>query len=296
MKKILVLGGSGAIGNKFGLTLPVSQFIKTYFKNKIIDGVYFNIHKDSLIDVIKNKNDFSHVLFLGGMFRFEKINSNPEEAETLNVIRTKKLLLEAVDLGLCPVFFSSESVFDGKVGFYSETDIPNPIFNYAQQKIDVEEYIKRNFQEYLIVRLSKVYSSDVYGKTLITSWLEKVHKNENIFCADDNIFNPNYINDVIIFVEKLIGLGCVGTYHLASTKPMKRIEMLNYVVDRYRLFRNYTGKIQSKPLHSFVGAEHLPLNTSLNPEKIIKSTGIYPMEFKKSVDLIVAKFINDTEK
>lgn len=296
MKKILVIGGSGFVGNRFGLTWPVSYIVKTYFKNKITNESYFNIHDDSLTKIIKNKNDFSHVLFLGGIFRFDKINSNLEEATLLNVNRTNKLLSEAVDLGLTPVFFSTESVFDGKAGFYAEGDPPCPIFNYAQQKIEVEDYIKNNFQKYLIVRLAKVYGSEMGDNTLVTSWLNKLHKNENIFCANDNIFSPIYIDDVIVFIEKLIELDCVGIYHLASTKPMVRIEMLDYLTHRYQMFRNYSGEIQVQKLHSFVGAECLPLNTSLNPKKIIETTGINPLEFKKSVDLIVAKFLNIKEK
>ena len=134
--------------------------------------------------------DFSHVLFLGGVFKFDKINDNLEETTLLNVIRTNKLLAEAVDLGLTPVFFSTESVFDGKAGFYVEEDPPCPIFNYAQQKMEVEDYIKNNFQKYLIVRLAKVYGSNMGDNTLVTSWLNKLHKNENIFCANDNIFSP----------------------------------------------------------------------------------------------------------
>jgi dTDP-4-dehydrorhamnose reductase len=292
MKKILVIGGSGFVGNKFGLTLPADQIVKTYFKNKIIGGAYFNIHEGSLAEIIKNKNDYSHVLFLGGIFKFDKINANLEEATLLNVDRTKKLLSEAVDLALIPVFFSTESVFDGRAGFYSEGDSPNPIFNYAQQKIEVEDYIENKFEKYLIVRSAKVYGADACDNTLVTSWLNKLHKNENIFCANDNIFSPIYVDDIIVFVEKLIELGCVGIYHLASAKPMVRIEMLDYVAHRYQMFRCYTGEIQVQKLHSFAGAEGLPLNTSLNPEKVIKATGVYPLKFKKAVDLIVAKFLD----
>ena len=295
IKKILIIGGSGLIGNRFGITFPKNIFIKTYFSKKINDGIYFDINKDSISKIIKNNENFSHIMFLGGIFNFDKINNNEEEAKYINVKRSQELLLETKNLGLCPIFFSSESVFDGKIGFYSEDDIPNPIFNYAKQKIEVEDYIKKNFEEYIIFRLAKVYSFDSYKGTLITSWLKKIHINENIFCAEDNIFSPIFIDDVIIFVEKIIELDLHGIFNLSSSKPLRRIEMLNYVVNRYNLFNTSTSKIEGRPLHSFAGAKELPLNTSLNPEKIIKYTGIYPRDFDKVANSIIVKFLNIEE-
>ena len=62
-------------------------------KTNTIDSVNADILAKTDLTLIKNKNEFSHVLFLGGIFRYDKINSNYEEATLLNVVKTKKLLV-----------------------------------------------------------------------------------------------------------------------------------------------------------------------------------------------------------
>ena len=57
-----------------------------------------------------------------------------------------------------PIFLSTDLVFSGVKGKYVEKDIPKPKTLYGKQKLIIEKYIKKNFQNYLIFRLSKTYS------------------------------------------------------------------------------------------------------------------------------------------
>ena len=295
MKKILVIGGSGYVGKYLGLTIPNKYLLKTYCKNKNKNFVYFDVSKSKLDDININYEEFSHVIISAGMVRFNEIINNPEEARHINIDCTKKLIEAIVDKGLVPVFISSESVFDGYSGNYTENDEPNPIHEYGRHKYHVEKFIKNITSNYLIIRLSKVFDSKVDGETLIMDWLNKIAKNEDIVCADDHVFTPIHIDDVIIYIEKLIKINALGVFHATSMFPYCRDAMLEMVIKNYNVYRDYNGKVVKQSLHSFKGASEIPLNTSMNPLKIINITKIYPRNFVHWIDIITTKFINNLE-
>ena len=54
---------------------------------------------------------------------------------------------------------STDCVFTGKKGNYSEIDEPNPINLYGKQKLAIENYLKANSSDYCILRIAKTYSS-----------------------------------------------------------------------------------------------------------------------------------------
>ena len=295
MKKILVIGGSGYVGKNLGLTIPNKYLLKTYCKNKNNNFVFFDLCRSKLDDINIDYKKFSHVIISAGMVRFNEIIDHPEEARNINVNCTKKLIEEIVEKGLVPVFISSESVFDGYSGNYDESHEPNPIHEYGRHKYSVEKFIKKITSNYLIIRLSKVYDSLVDGETLIMDWLTKIAKNEDIVCANDHVFTPIHIDDVIVYIEKLIKINAFGVFHATSMSPYSRDAMLEMVIQNYNIYKDYNGKVVKQSLHSFKGALEIPLNTSMNPSKIINTTKIYPRSFVQWVDILTTKFINNME-
>ena len=294
MKKILVIGGSGYVGKNLGLTIPNKYLLKTYCKNKNNNSVFFDLCTSRLDDINIDYKKFSHVIISAGMVRFDEILDHPEEATNINVNCTKRLIEEIVKKGLVPVFISSESVFDGYSGNYNESHEPNPIHEYGRHKYSVEKFIKKITSNYLIIRLSKVFDSIVGGETLIMDWLNKIAKNEDIVCANDHVFTPIHIEDVIIYIEKLIKINAIGVFHATSMTPYRRDAMLEMVIEHYNIYRDYSGSVHKQSLHSFKGASEIPLNTSMNPSKIINTTKIYPRSFAQWVDILTTKFINNT--
>ena len=295
MKKILVIGGSGYVGKNLGLTIPNKYFLKSYCKNNNNNFVFFDLSISRLDDTGIDYKKFSHVIISAGMVRFNEIINHPEEAKNINVDCTKILIEEIVEKGLVPVFISSESVFDGYSGNYTESDEPNPIHEYGRHKYSVEKFIKKITNNYLIIRLSKVFDSRVDGKTLIMDWLNKIAKNEDIVCADDHVFTPIHVDEVVIYIEQLIKMNALGIFHATSMIPYTRDAMLEMVIKHFKIYQDYSGIVHKQSLHAFKDASKIPLNTSMSPLKIINITKIYPRSFEQWVDIITTKFINNRE-
>ena len=288
--RLLVIGSSGFIGQYLIKLKLQYQSIFTYYSKELKNGIYFDLKKDDLTSIII-KNDISHVLFLGGIVNFSKINKNISEAKYINVDCTKKRIQEVIDCRAIPVFFSSESVFSGEKGNYTELDHPRPGFDYGFHKLAVENFIKNSTSQYYILRLSKVFASDPEPKSLVTSWLSQLDNNEDITIATDNTFSPIHIEDLKNFIESLIEIGEFGIFHLCSSKPHTRSEMLDMVMNEYLKYKPYDGSIIRKRLHDIKGAEMLPVNTSMSSKKVEDLTGYTPQTFAQWSQKIVAQFI-----
>jgi dTDP-4-dehydrorhamnose reductase len=163
-------------------------------------------------------------------------------------------VLEALrDTMLVPVYLSSNMVFSGERADYDESDVPDPRTSYGRQKLEVEEYIRKSFSRFLIVRLTKVYGVEVNDRTLFTSWLDRWSQQQRVSAATDLTISPVYVGDVISALLTLIESGRFGVRHVAGPESAS---VYDFAVRLARLFRVATTSVEpvSRTLFSAVEA------------------------------------------
>ena len=107
----------------------------------------------------------------------------------MNVEDIKRLILGLIELEIKPVFTSTDQVFDGTKGDYSESDSTNPLSTYGQQKVEIELFLSTLEKEYLLLRLSKIYGIDPDDGTFFSGWLNAIRQGLPIRCAVDERFS-----------------------------------------------------------------------------------------------------------
>ena len=123
---------------------------------------------------------------------------NKAHSNNLNVIMTKKLINKIINRNIYFIFISSELIFSGKKGNYKEEDKAKPVNLYGKQKLLVEEYLKKNYHNFAILRIAKTYSDDFSDKTLITNYVKEIiSKKKKFYVSKKQIFSPLYVNDLI---------------------------------------------------------------------------------------------------
>tara|TARA_Y100000996_G_scaffold415439_1_gene410207 strand:- start:9 stop:881 length:873 start_codon:yes stop_codon:yes gene_type:complete len=285
-KKILILGGSSYIGQNLNNKFLKNNTLSTYKNTKIKNAVYFDFEKSKINDILKQYPNINKIIILGGIVRFSKVLKNKKKAYKINVSCIKKILSQIKSKEIIPIFFSSESVFDGKKGNYKENERPKPSFEYGFHKFEIEKYLINNFKKYKILRLAKVYDSKPSGNTLFMNWIKKIKNKETIICASDNYFNPIHIEDVCKISKKIIDSNVYGIFHLASNQRLSRKNMLDKLLKKIKTKNLSKIIIKYQSLNSFKGAENQPLDTSLNCDRTNKITGIKA----KSIDFYIKKF------
>lgn len=226
--KILIIGASGLIGNnllKFFKKKGLEVF-GTYFKNKIKEknSFKFNILKDDFSS-LKNVETFSHVIIVsGGKKKLDDIEDNYNLEKKIGYEKLKNIIKACKKNNIKVIFFSSDAVFDGKKGNYTELSKRNPLNKYGQIKCLTEDFIKKNLTNYLIIRISKVLSSNKKDHNILND-IKNSLKSKNSFFANDEFFSPIFVNDICIHLQKLLKNDSNGIFHLKSLKKISRYQL-----------------------------------------------------------------------
>ena len=189
-RKVLVLGGSGYLGRHLWAGLGTDRAIVTYYSKPIYGGVYFNSLSMNLADIVEMPEAISHAVILLGDTDPETCAADITKSQALNVDSIKRILEHLKCWRIKPVFTSSEFVFDGTKGNYVESDPVNPILVYGRQKVELERYLQDRFDEFIIVRLAKVFGAQRGDGTLFMNWLDDIEQRRTIYCAHDQVFSP----------------------------------------------------------------------------------------------------------
>lgn len=144
MEKILLFGGSGKLGKAI-LKQFASVCAPEHKECDISD--YSDIKK-----LIRNFDDFEIVINAVALVGTRECEQNKTLAWKTNVIGAKNISEFCRILKKRLIFISSNLIFDGEKGYYSESDAPNPKYFYGVTKVEGEQY-SRKVKNHSIIRL-----------------------------------------------------------------------------------------------------------------------------------------------
>ena len=70
-----------------------------------------------------------------------------------------------------PIYISSDGVFDGEKGGYSESDPTYPISYYGKTKLEAENIIRRSNHCWFILRPNVLYGNNLNSNASFVSWV-----------------------------------------------------------------------------------------------------------------------------
>jgi len=94
----------------------------------------------------------------------EKLKGIDSNTWKVNVIGTANIIELCRRLNSKLIYFSTDFVFDGYNGPYTESDIPSPINFYGLTKYEGEKLVKQLDRQAMIVRISYPFRSKISSK------------------------------------------------------------------------------------------------------------------------------------
>lgn len=290
-KKVLILGGSSFIGKRLSEKLGPKRAIATYNSKAIANAVKFDALTMNVSDIFKAHPDISHAVILLWGTDMERCAQDTEWSKALNIESIKRIIDSLNEKRVVPVFTSTDYVFDGDKGDYTEEDRPNPIFTYGRQKAEMERYVQQKSDSYIVLRLSKVVGDQYGDGSLFINWLSMiVQGTPTIRCASDQTFSPVYVDDVVSGILATIEKGGNGIYHLGGPAKFKRIKLLEMLLKGIREYKSIEVGIESCSIHDFPTTEKMPVDTSLKSDKIIKAFGLQFTDMEEVCRMAVDKY------
>ena len=218
-------------------------------------------------EFLKEKaSSFQFSILCSGETTIDKCKTEIEISEALNVTHTIQLIENLWLNKITPVFISSDMVFDGKRGGYSEYDTCGPITQYGKQKRCVEEYLIASNKPWLIVRLCKVFDIFYQDHTLVTSWLDSLQTGNSIKCADDQFIAPTYVADICKAIEGLVRANKKGIYHICSPEIFSRYDLGVKIAQYFQIDQK---AIEKCSISDFNFIEPRSFHNTLNPKKLM---------------------------
>ena len=213
------------------------------------------------------------------------VHERESEAYSINVLKAKELIQILHAAGAHVIWFSTQEVFDGITGGYTEESKTNPLNKYGKMKEEMEKYLMVNMPEVCIFRLAKIVCTYDDKKNLFTIWSRQAER-EEIACIRDNRMNFVCVED-IYHASILAGDNRIkGLYNIAGNKNYSRFELAE-------CFFNIWGKknvnVKEYDMEYFVEKfnfkDKRALNVGLNNAKFSHEMKYNFMDMDKAIKL-----------
>lgn len=265
-EKILIIG-KGFLG---GYIFDQSSLMGLSSVTTNHDAVNFDIRDINLVEKVISYHKPDFIVNCAALTNIDQIEANPTEAYQVNGDGAKNVAMVANKEKIKLIHVSTDSVFDGRKGMYSENDLPSPINEYAKSKKIGEDHVKEICERYVIVR-TNFYGYNKQGKHLFNWILTSLKNARPITGFYDVFFNPLEVENLSMMIIEL-GLNQYdGVIHLASDEIMNKYQYALKIAEILNFDKSLItkGSISDSNLLA-----KRPLNTTLSnavSKKILKT-------------------------
>jgi dTDP-4-dehydrorhamnose reductase len=198
-------------------------------------------------------------------------------------VRSIEFMLEFL-INESPLFvqISSDYVFDGKQGYYRESDETNPVCYYGQTKLAAEKVIRASRLNYIIARSQVLYGTGKKIRSNFALWvMEQLKNNKKIRVVNDQKGNPTLVDDLSEAIFRLLLQREYGLFHIAGSQICTRLEFARKIADIFELDQSLIEEIDSKALKQKAPR---PMNSTFNLDKLSNTLDWLPGDLKGSLE------------
>ena len=224
MSKILITGGNGYIASQLVIDFTKNGFdvvCSSRSNRETNSDYYFDERENNAYISIIDSAQPDIVIHTAWINSIDICENDKNLADTVNVFWSKYLLeaIRIVNPDIKLVFFSSDYVFQGNKGGYTERDECNPATYYGKNKVFVEDLIHSSGLKYLIIRTANVYD---HGGKFFNFLFSNLSRNQSVDVFYDTFFSPTYMRYFTDSVIQLLSKNIEGVVHLAGKERISR--------------------------------------------------------------------------
>ena len=202
MKTVLITGSNGLLGQKLVQQLhakPNYKLIATSKgANRISSIAGFVYEQLDITDPDQVKNVFAKhqpdiLINTAAMTNVDACEDDKKGCWEMNVNAVEYLLAESEKYGTHFIHLSTDFVFDGENGPYSESDLPKPLSYYGESKFASEKVLQNSeYKNWAIARTIIVYGLvEQMSRSNIVLWAKgALEKGDPINVVDDQFRSP----------------------------------------------------------------------------------------------------------
>lgn len=257
---ILITGSNGLLGQKLvkhlsKKNIPFIATSKGENRNSDCKDAFYSSMDICSVEDIKSVFDRfipTHVIHTAAMTNVDECEEFPLECEKLNVDATQLLFNAVQKIGAHFQLLSTDFVFDGLKGNYSERDVPNPLSVYARSKVAAENLVlTSSYPKFSIVRTIILYGkANNLSRSNIVCWAkEALSKGQPLSIIDDQFRSPTWADDLAWACIRICDLQKTGLYHISGPETMSIYDLVVRVANFYGFSKESLTKTDSLSLN-----------------------------------------------
>jgi dTDP-4-dehydrorhamnose reductase len=187
----LFTGGSGLLGGEIRLRLPRARFPAS---------AEFNVTDHEQMSRYLDRHETSMIIHAAAFTSPPRCDQEPLAALQTNIVGTANVVRLCHERGMRMVYISTDYVFDGTRGNYTEDDPVLPVNMYAWTKLGGECAV-RLLKDALVIRTSFGPNRFPYPKAFVDQWTSRVS-----------------VREVAGKIVALIATGATGVVHVGGPR------------------------------------------------------------------------------
>jgi len=293
MARILITGASGFLGTTLTRELAADHdLVACYCAHRPTlergEALQLDITRADEVDR-RLRSLAPHLVVHGAaLSQLDACEREPQSARAVIVEGTHNVARSARAARARLVHISTDLVFDGKRGNYSEDDPVRGISVYARAKIEAEAVVAGIDPEAAILRVSVLYGrGNAAYPGFLDTVLAKWRAGEPMKFYTDQFRTPTFAPQVADAVRRLIERpGGGGLLHLGGADRLSRYEFAQLVAAAVGAPANL---VLPGSMYDAAGAAPRGADCSLRSEKIRRSLGIEPMRCREGLRRLAAE-------
>ncbi len=283
--RLLITGVSGLLGNN----------LAHYFRDKYeVIGLYSShpvvirgvrtercdlLYDHSIRKIISDFNP-SVIIHCASLTNIDQCESDKNLTEALNVTATKNIAGTIADKDIKLVYISTDAVYDGIKGDFTEDDEVNPLNFYGLSKYKGEQNVLR--KEHSLILRTNIFGWNIQDKKSLGEWiLDELNGQRKITGFKDAYFSSIYTMELARVIDISIKKNLSGIYNCGSRSSCSKYEFAVKVAECFGLDKTLIAPIS---IDDFNFKAERGKNLSLNVNKIQRELDYHMPSIEQSID------------
>ncbi|MFQ5608144.1 MAG: SDR family oxidoreductase [Candidatus Zixiibacteriota bacterium] len=300
-KRILVTGAGGMLGVRL---LP---HLKRVFKKACIFSVFHHAEPASQVFETTALGDLTDseffrqivelsapglVINLASLTDVERCEREPEYSRRVNAGLVANLIQSAPEAHL--VQLSTDYVFDGRSGKYTETDRPGPLSVYGKTKLESETLTLQN-EQHLLIRTSGTFDW-LNQKNFFGFVINRLSEGKDVRALVDCYYSPICADDLARGIIGLLKRTATGLVHFGGPERVTRYDFALKIAEEFGYDETL---IHPASQADFGWRATRPADSSLNSAAGYRAADVTPRSLNNTLSLMREQMeasVGDTQR
>jgi dTDP-4-dehydrorhamnose reductase len=247
LSRLLIIGGSGLLGFKCIEEAAKDFDVFATYNARGMESEhceFWRLDKTNRDEVLSHTERIEPdvVIDTAALHNVNQCETHRGEAHRVNVEGTRNVAEACRKIGAKMIFLSTDYVFDGKKGHYTEDDAPNPLSYYAVTKLEGERAVAAAGTDYAVARSSVIYgwnpselkglkSSSGKSMNFVIWALGKLQNGEEISIVTNQYSSPTLADNLAEALLALARTDKNGIYHTAGKGCINRFDFTKKIAE-----------------------------------------------------------------